>query len=371
MKKIALLVFATITAAAGPLAAAAVKQQIKASPGETLRVNLQNGSIAVSGSDEDAVTVVATVEGRDADAGIAVRRFAGGVEIAQDPARRHGHGRATVKVTVPRKFDLDIETMGGSIAVDDVHGSLSGRTMGGELLLTRVAGRLAMSTNGGNVLLRDASADGSVQTMGGNVLFENVRGGVKGSSMGGNVVYRNVARADGAATGKAFVVSTMGGQIDVADAPHGAEVETMGGDITIGRANRFVKARTMGGSIEIGAVDGWLEAGTMGGDIEASMTGNPNEGDRHVTLESKGGNIALVLPAGLDADFDVQILVTKNSKRNYAIESDFPVQISASPDWSYGKGAPHRMIEGRGRSGSGKHKVTIRTVNGDVKISKR
>lgn len=369
MKKIALLLFATV-AATGSLAAATVKQQIKASPGETLRVSLLNGSIAVSGSAENVVTVDATVEGRGPEAGITVRRIAGGVEIVQDPARHPGHGRATVKVTVPQTFDLDLETRGGPIAVDNVHGALSGRTMGGELRLTRVAGRLAMTTHGGDVLLRDAAADGSVQTMGGDVLFENVRGGVKGSSMGGDVVYRNV-RADASSAGKAFSVTTMGGQIDVADAPDGAEVETMGGDITIGRANRYVKARTMGGSIDIGAVDGWLEAETMGGDIEASMTGDPNEGDRHVTLESKGGDIELVLPAGLDAEFDVRILVTKDSKRDYAIESEFPVTVTGSPEWSYGKGSPHRIIEGKGKSGSGKHKVTVRTVNGDVKIRKR
>lgn len=370
MKKMLIVFFATILAA-GSLPGATVKQQIQVSAGETLRVDLRNGSIAVTGSGGNMVVIEATVEGRDDDAGLAVRRSGRTVEVVQDAARRHGHGRAKVKITVPQTFDLDLQTMGGSIAVDNVRGSLSGRTMGGELFLSRLAGTLAMSTHGGNVVVRDVDADGSVTTMGGEVLFENVRGGVKGSSMGGNVVYRNVTKADGASTGKAVHISTMGGEIDVAEAPDGAEVETMGGDVTIGRASRFVRAKTMGGSITIGGVDGWIEAATMGGDVTATMAGNPNDGDRHVSIESKGGDIELVLPAGIDADFDVQILFTKNSKRSYEINSDFPVQVTPTPEWSYGKGAPHRLIQGRGKSGSGKNKVTIKTVNGDVTIRKR
>lgn len=370
MKKTLIVFFATIVAA-GALSAASVKQQFQVSPGETLRVNLRNGSIAVTGSGGTTVSVEATVDGRGDGPGLAVRRTGKVVEVVQDLSGRHGNGRAKVKVTVPQTFDLDLQTMGGSIAVDNVRGSLSGRTMGGELVLSRLGGTLAMSTHGGNVVVRDVDAQGSVTTMGGEVLFENVRGGVKGSSMGGNVVYRNVTRGDGSSTGKAVHISTMGGAIDVAEAPDGADVETMGGDVTVGRANRFVRAKTMGGSITIGGADGWIEAATMGGNVTATMTGNPNEGDRHVTIESKGGDIELVLPAGLDAEFDVQILFTKNSKRSYDIESDFPVQASATPEWSYGKGTPHRVIQGRGKSGSGKNKVTIRTINGDVKIRKR
>ncbi len=366
-----LLLVLTLAIIAAPLAGATFQKEVNASPGETLDVNVRGGSIQVSGWEKNLVAVNATVGGGDAGAaGLEVRRTDTGVEIVQRGGR-HQTRRLDIRVSVPRKFNLDIATMGGSITVDNVEGSLGGTTMGGELRLTRVGGTLAMSTHGGNVLLRDSSADGSVRTMGGQVLFENVTGDVKGTSMGGNVVYRNVTRRDGSATGNSVNITTMGGEIEVADAPDGAELSTMGGDVQVGRARGFVKAKTMGGSIELGAVDGWIEATTMGGDVTAAMVGNPAQGDRHVMVDSKGGDIDLTLPAGLAMDVDVQIVFTKDSSRDFEITSDFPLQITTTPEWSYGKGNAHRIIRGSGRNGSGKNKVTIRTINGDVRIQKR
>ena len=228
-----------------------------------------------------------------------------------------------------------------------------------------------MSTHGGDIELSDSIVDGSVTTFGGDVTLQDVSGDVKGTSMGGDVVYRNVARRDGTGTGKAVHIATMGGDVEVSNAPDGAELSTMGGEIEVESARRFVKAKTMGGSIDIAAVDGWVEATTMGGDITVTMVGNPAAGDRHVLLDSRGGEIELVVPAGLDMDIDVQIEVTKNSRRSYEIESDFPLQISAPADWSYGEGNPRRVIRGKGTTGSGKNKIVIRTVNGDVRIERR
>lgn len=370
MKNLMILMMAALAAA--PLAGAPLERTLDAKPGELLEINILGGSIEVSGWERNQVSVEITESGRDSDASdIEIKRTAKGISITQSPQRRQARRDLDVEVHVPSRFDLEIDTMGGSITVTGVEGKLGGRTMGGELELTRVGGTLAMSTHGGDVTLRDATVDGSVTTMGGEVLFENVVGDVKGTSMGGNVVYRNVTSRTGASTGKAVHITTMGGEIEVSTAPEGAELSTMGGDIEVGTARRYVKAKTMGGSIDIASIDGWVEARTMGGDVDVVMVGNPAQGDRHVTIDSKGGEIELTLPAGLEADFDVQIAFTKNSKRNYEITSDFPLQTTVSPEWQYGGGDPRRVIQGRGKTGSGKNKIVIRTINGDVKISKK
>lgn len=367
MKKTLVLLFALTIAV--PVSGATVQREVEASPGERLEVSLRGGSIEITGWDRNLVSVDATVSGRDAeDAGIDVRRTAAGVSVRQQHGGRSHRGRVDLRIRVPHRFDLDLETMGGAIELENVRGTLRGRTHGGSLQLARLEGSLSMSTHGGNITLRDSVVDGSVQTMGGQVLLENVVGDVEGKSMGGNVVYRNVTRGDGSSTGKAVHITTMGGDVTVADAPAGAELSTMGGNISVASARRFVKARTMGGSIEVDAIDGWIEATTMGGDVRVSMVGNPAQGDRHVVIESKGGEVELTVPAGLDMDVDVEIAFTRNSRRDYEIRSDFPLNVTTTPEWTYGRGDPRRIIRGRGKAGSGKNKVTIRTINGDVTL---
>lgn len=367
MKRLALTILAFMIAA--PLAAAGLRREVQASPGERLTVELRGGSIEITGSNRTSVLVEATIGGRDAeDVDIEVRRTGRGVEITQEHSRRSHRSRIDLRVEVPQRFDLDLDTLGGTIGVSNVHGTLEGRTMGGNLTLSRLEGTLDMTTHGGNITLRDSTVDGEVTTMGGQVLLENVRGDVEGTSMGGNVVYRNVTARNGQSTGKAVRISTMGGAVNVEDAPEGAELSTMGGNVHVGRARGFVKAKTMGGRIDIDAVDGWVEATTMGGPVRVVMVGNPAQGDRHVMIDSKGGDIELTVPAGLDMDVDVQIAFTRDSSRQYGIRSDFPVQTTSSPEWETGHGTPRRIIQGRGKIGSGRHKVVIRTINGDVKI---
>ena len=163
----------------------------------------------------------------------------------------------------------------------------------------------------------------------------------------------------------------MGGEIHVDDAPNGADVHTMGGDITVKNASKYVKAKTMGGEIEVDAIDGWVKATTMGGDITVVMTGDASGPDHSVELSTMGGEIELTLPKNIDADFDVHLIYTKDSRKDYEIKSDFDLKIEEkSKDWDYDKGEAKKEIIGTGKTGTGKHNIFIKTVNGDITIKK-
>jgi DUF4097 and DUF4098 domain-containing protein YvlB len=273
----------------------------------------------------------------------------------------------------PRRFDIEIETMGGEIRIAEVEGRMSGQTMGGELHLTGIKGEINLSTMGGSITLTNSDVDGSLSTMGGKVLFEDVIGNVKGSSMGGNVVYRNV-RPRGSAKPNAPAnevrITTMGGEIRVEDAPVGANVETMGGNITVGRAAKFVKAKTMGGDISISEVDGWVDAETMGGNISVQLIGGDDGLRRDVTLSSKGGDITLTASGALPMDFELELAYTRNSSQNYRIMSDFPIQIHETQGWDYSKGEPRRIISGVGSNSGGKNRIRVFTINGNIVIKR-
>jgi DUF4097 and DUF4098 domain-containing protein YvlB len=188
--------------------------------------------------------------------------------------------------------------------------------------------------------------------------------------MGGNVVYRRVTNKKGESSGDEVRIKTMGGDINVDEALDGADVHTMGGAIRIKSARKHVKALTMGGEIDIRELDGSVNATTMGGDIEVTMVGDPNVGDRAVSLKSYGGDITLVVPDGLSMDLDVTLTFTKNHEGDYRIESDFPIERKTTREWEYGHGDPRRFIYGTGTVKGGKHHVVIETINGNVFLKK-
>jgi len=365
-------------------------KEIPVSPGGLLTINLEGGGgIEIFGADVAAAKVEYSV--RSDEAGyydITVNPTKDGLEIGAE-LKRHvdsTHG-VDFKITLPKKFNVELDSMGGGMTIEDLEGSFTGKTMGGGLLLRRVRGRARLTTMGGEIRLTDSELDGYLKTMGGEVLFRNVTGDVDGSSMGGPVRYENVKDRGGryrapeqisesGLTAKTVVLSTMGGGIDVDDAPEGAKVHTMGGSVRIVNAQKFVEATTMGGDMRIKVKDGWIDATTMGGDITVDVEGGLGGGDKGVSLESMSGDIVLTVPAGLPLKLDLTIAYTKNSDQNYKIVSDFPVKEERTENWEYperggrDEGNARKYIYGRGSTGAGTIDVRIKTVNGNITIRK-
>ena len=330
------------------------------------------GSITVEGWDKNQVKIELDLSHSDLNENdIDISHSSRGVFIE---VRADGHGRHSsspeLQVYVPKKFNLELQTMGGSINITDVQGDIDGQTMGGSLKLAGLSGEIGLTTMGGSISVRDSKLDGELKTMGGSIEFDNVTGGINASTMGGSVTMTN-NKGTVVKDISEVKISTMGGEIHVDDAPNGADVHTMGGDITVKSAKKFVKAKTMGGEIEIMSIDGWVKATTMGGDVTVVMTGNASGPDHSVELSTMGGEITLTLPKNIDADFDVHLVYTKDSRKDYEIKSDFDLNIEEkNKDWDYYKGQARKEIIGTGKTGSGKHNIYIKTVNGDITINK-
>ncbi len=365
-------------------------KDIPISPGGLLTIDLEaGGGIEILGADVAAAKVEYSFQTDETGYfDIAVNPTKGGLEIKTDLKRRNvsTHG-VNFKITLPKKFNVKLDSTGGGLTIENLEGTFSGKTMGGELVLRNVLGRARLTTMGGEIKLTDSELDGYLKTMGGEVLFRNVTGDVDGSSMGGLVRYENVKDRDGryraperisesGLTAKTVVLSTMGGRIEVDDAPEGAKVHTMGGPVRILNARKFVQATTMGGDVRIMVKDGWIDATTMGGDITADVQAGLGAGDKGVRLESMSGDIVLTLPAGLPLKFDLTIAYTKNSDQNFKIVSDFPVREERTQNWEYperggrSEGNARKYIYGRGSLGAGTVDVRIKTVNGNITIRK-
>jgi hypothetical protein len=371
--KVKSFVFITVLLIWASGLAGVLKKEFKTEPGKSLSIDINSGgSVEIAGWDKNMIMVEAYYMdeelGEDA---LSFRESSKGLKIDVG-YWRDGDGHLEFKINVPKKYDVEIQTMGGDIGIREVEGEFTGQTMGGDLELINVKGRSDLTTMGGSITLLDSDLDGSLSTMGGEVLFENVVGDVKGSSMGGDVTLKNVKMRNGEwkAKEKEVNITTMGGSISVDDAPMGAKVNTMGGDVDIRKAKVYADASTMGGDIDIREIDGWIKASTMGGNVTAVMVGDANKGERHVELTSMGGDIDVTLPADLSIEFDVRLTYTKNSSKNYKITSDFDIKTEESKDWIYSHGTPRKDIYGTGKVNGGKNLVKIETINGDIRIRK-
>jgi hypothetical protein len=108
----------------------------------------------------------------------------------------------------------------------------------------------------------------------------------------------------------------------------------------------------------------------MGGDVDVRMVGDPNQGARDVEITSMGGDIFLTVPAGLSMDIHIEVSRTRNSAKTPQIITDFPLQQRESDTWSTDEGTPRKITYGTGQVGGGRHRVRIKTINGDVHLKK-
>ncbi len=373
-----------------------IEKEFDIAGGNELTLDLETGgSVYISGWEKNKVGVKVHVSGIDSDA-YYIDFDSGSSRITINSDYKGGwfrknknSGYFEFDIKVPSEFDLQIETLGGDVRVADVKGKIKGETMGGDLEFLNIEGDiefetmgggitahkingiLDLETMGGNITVTDSKADGRVSTMGGWITIENVDGGLEGSTMGGEVSYYNVTGISGSGrAGDEVNINSMGGAISIDSAPMGATLETKGGEITVRSAGKFVDAETLGGDIRIYEIDGWVRAKTLGGNVTVNMVGDPNQGQRDVTISSLGGDIELTIPDGLSMDFDIEIAYTKDARRDYEIISDFEIKQKRSDRWENSRGSKRKFIYGTGQVGDGSNKIEISTINGDVLIKR-
>lgn len=338
------------------------------SSGGLLDVHVETGgSIRVTGWNKNVVDVKVYLSGRDKNnVDVKIKKHGNNVSVETEFIEENWNNKLNCRVVVkvPLKYNIDFTTMGGSVHFKDIQGEFTGKTMGGELELENLKGIVDMSTMGGSISTINSDLDGDLSTMGGSVDFDNLVGNVNAKTMGGSIHHDVKRRADGSGSKSKVNIETMGGDIDVTDAFYGAKVKTMGGSIRIKKAEKFVQATTMGGNIRIGEVDGWVKAKTMGGDIKCTVVGS-NDGKKDIQLTSMGGDIELYVPDNFSADIDIEIRYDKREEGDFEIVSDFNINTEIE------RKNRKRTLIGTGKSGSGKHKITIRTVGGSVYLKKK
>lgn len=186
----------------------------------------------------------------------------------------HGRGiQVRFVVQVPREFNVDLKTSGGSITVSDLAGEVRSETSGGSLHFGRTQGPVWGRTSGGSITLDGCSGKADVETSGGSIQIGEVEGEVR--------------------------------------------AETSGGSISIQKARAAVTASTSGGGITVEDVQGPISAETSGGSVSVTLTRQPQSDCR---LTTSGGGIEAVLTAGVHVHVDAK---TSGGR----VHTDFPVTL--------------------------------------------
>ncbi len=297
-----------------------VSRSFQAVAGGTLRVDACFGSIDVEPGDQERVEVeirrkpstfndseakqlfkklIFRFEQRGQDIFVFVERD----EQSSFFSRLQSRGlNLQITAKVPKRFNVDLKTSGGTINVADLKGRVEARTSGGSLYFGRIEGPVSGRTSGGSISLQSCSGDADIRTSGGSISIGHVKGNVEAHTSGGSL---NIAEAEGSVN-----ASTSGGSISVEDVKGAVNASTSGGTITAKISAQPLgdcRLATSGGGINVMlapsirfSVDAKTSGGrvttqfpvTLQGEIEKRhLIADINGGGPLLFLRTSGGNI--------------------------------------------------------------------------------
>jgi len=314
------LVFIPLLPLAGLAQDERSEKSFKVKPGGWVELRADFGSIEVTSwpSTEVKVEVRKWISGRHRrsaaelfqDFAVRYNQTDRGVSIVAEMRgwRRSNDGlQVEFHITVPKQYNLNLNTAGGSISVDDLTGEARVKTSGGSLSLGRIEGPVNANTSGGSIELRQAK---------------------------GNIV-----------------AHTSGGSVSVGEVSGDVDVETSGGSIEVDGASGNLRARTSGGGVSLRGLHGSVDANTSGGSVEAEILEQITE---PCELSSSGGGIMVYLAKDIKADVDAY---TSGGE----VISDLPIIVQGA----FGEGKL------RGKLNGGGPLLTLRTSAGDIRLRSR
>ncbi|MFC1499740.1 DUF4097 domain-containing protein [Candidatus Zixiibacteriota bacterium] len=166
--------------------------------------------------------------------------------------------------------------------------------------------------------------------------------------------------------------NSLSGNVEVGGTASDVYVKTLSGDITISNRQGGISAGTMSGTIQIEEAVGAIKASSLSGDIHVTGSSiedadiNSTSGDIRyrggmsrdaiLVVENFSGEITLVLPSDISADFDIS---------TYSGDIKNALGPQAERRSRFGPGKDLTFV-----TGSGDARVRVKTFSGDVSIEK-
>jgi hypothetical protein len=323
--------------------------------GGMLEVDVEPGAVRIEPWSKDEVVVEAEgIDERHPDR--LVMKQSGNNVMVQYRDRRHNVDRLVFIINVPSKYNVNIQTSGGSVTQRDVlTGDFTAETKGGSIKIEHVVGKVDVETGGGSIKAEKVDGNATMQTGGGSIETGTITGTVSARTGGGSITFRNAGGKVNASTG--------GGSVKVENAKEWIDISTGGGSVNVRGAKYGAKVKTGGGSIEMEDITGVVNISTGGGSISCELT--PGE-KGNSTITTGGGEIQLTLPENAKAIVEATINLRTNwgnRHRKYTIRSDFKADKYEGDEES---DEIHSVYTLNG----GGPTITLETSNSDIEILK-
>ncbi len=280
-----------------------IQDSFKVKPGGLLTIEADMGSIEVKTGKTNEVNVEVLFEKRSGSTGrfdsivedfkVEMNQVKDDVNVILeyperlrtsfwDSAGRYVRVRFIVKV--PEKYNVNLQTAGGSISVDDLTGEVVTATSGGSLKFGAIKGAVNGKTSGGSIALTECEGDVSVRTSGGSISIGKVKGTVDAHTSGGSIRVDEVFGDINAGTSGGSVTAQISRQPE-----NKCVLKTSGGTITVYLASDIkvdLDARTSGGRVHTDfpiTIQGKIDSRVLQAEI--------NGGGPELNLRTSGGSI--------------------------------------------------------------------------------
>ena len=173
-----------------------INQTYKLDPGARVEVSTIRGSVKIVNTDRATaeVQIIRTARNRfdleyhkieveHAGNSLVIR----GVQEPEERRERNIQVDHQVILKLPRRIDLSVSSISGSLHAGDIDGPIDVSSVSGSVSFANVTGKLHVNSVSGSVRVGNVGAEARVSSVSGNVILVQVNGSVEVSSVSGGV----------------------------------------------------------------------------------------------------------------------------------------------------------------------------------------
>lgn len=246
-----------------------INERYDLNAGGTLHFKTNGGRIQLNTHEKDEVQLAIDLNSMDPDDLTITHRLTDNTLdiIAKNEKKRWSNARITFTLTVPKTLNIDLNTSGGSIKIDDLVGQVDAHTSGGAIRVNDIEGNIDLHTSGGAISIGHITGNAELSTSGGSISIESVSGNLDAHTSGGSIS------------------ATLTKQLT-----DDAKLSTSGGSISLYLPKDMhfdIDASTSGGRVASDfSVNGTVK--------KRSIEGTVNGGGPHIRLKTSGGSINVI-----------------------------------------------------------------------------
>jgi hypothetical protein len=138
-----------------------------------LKIRTDVGSIKIATHEKKTIELELRVEGQNSDKfKFSHEQNKQGVNlIGEYDNGSNWNNRILVEfiLTIPKQYNLNIDTSGGSISIEDLIGSIEANTSGGSIRVGNIKGNVELDTSGGSITTETIEGEINAHTSGGSI----------------------------------------------------------------------------------------------------------------------------------------------------------------------------------------------------------